>query len=506
MAPNDDSSDDGRTGRVPRLTWAKVDRKSEQYQSKSARQGTKRFNSETSHLSDDWNPSFIPRSAQITTDRDLLISIKAARRRRDTILGKRVIVRNQRNNYRHQRDAVHQARNKFLLAAKNLRSHLKQQSVNPDSFEYKLFEEAFAELGKLNHHLDEVESTLQKADRDLDVRESRLSTDERKIYEALGRYVEHSPSRDQIGPPKPSSRRSSSSSSSSSNATEPLATEYYESAGTVKILRERLHNKQVQHLQDVSLRQNLIEVGKLPQPPEKVFRKGYYVDLSALYSELITAKTKSTTLKKACAEENIALSDDGDSHPNSEALHLTLDLDRQLIRHAATVEDNEEREALLSNFLSGYMDPKTKVSDWLIELPQREKTSSDDLPEIKHLEDTPGWPDDGTATSNAPTSRILLNSSNTRTSMVPAISSEQGRIEGEMIDWSVISSKKSLPISQRSNDFVGEAPKRRYSDGMIERPPSTSFEDEVYIPRSDQKRPSSASGAFVLERGTRYLL
>jgi hypothetical protein len=495
MALNDDSSDDGRVGRGPRLTWASMDRNFEQNPPRSTRQGTKRQNVEMAHLSDHWDRSFNSPSSQVTTDRDLLSSIKTARRRRDIIIGKRVVVLNQRTNYRYQRDAVHKARNKFLLAAKNLRSYLKQQSIDTAaSSEYKQFEDAFLELGKFNHGLDEVENTLQEADRDLDVRESRLSRDEKKIYEALGRYVEHSPSRSHVGPPKPLSRRSSSS--SSSDMTEPLAAEYYEMAGTVKILRERLHNKQVQHLQDVSVRQNDIELGKSPQPPEKEFRKGYFIELSALYAELLTAKMKSTNLKQTCADEDIALSDDGDSHGNSEALHLTLDLDRQLIRHAATLEDSEERTALLSNFLSGYMDPKTKVADWLIELPLRDKTGSLELPEIQHFEDIPVGLDDEPDTSNAPTSRIHLNSSNTRTSMMPAISSEQGRVDGELIVWSPVSSKKSWPISQRSHDFVGEAPERRYSDNMLERPPFTSFEDGIYLSRIDQKRPSSASGAF----------
>jgi hypothetical protein len=447
-----------------------------------------------------------PPSSLVTTDRDLLSAMKTAQHKRDIIIGKRVVVLNQRNNYRYQRDAVHKARNKFLLAAKNLRYFLQQHDL--ECTEITQLEDAFLELGKYDQHLSLVEEKLQQADRDLDVRESRLSADEKKVYDALGRYVEHSPSHSPARPPKPRSRRSSSSSSDSSIATEPMAREYYTMAGTVKILRERLHNKQVQHLQDILLRQNDMELGRSLQPPEKDFRKTYFIDLSALYAELLTAKKKSAHLRQVCADEDIDLSDidDEDSHDNSGALHLTLDLDRQLVHHAATVEDIEERCSLLGNFLSGYMDPKTKVQDWLMELPSRNQSEPLGVPETPYFEDFSPALVSEPDTSNAPTSRLQMNSSNTRSTMIPAVPSEQDRIEREMIEWSDVSSKRSLPNSQRSHDFVGEAPKRRYSDSMMKRPPFTNFEEGIYTSRGDQKGPSSESGAFVLDKGARDVL
>lgn len=147
--------------------------------------------------------------------------------------------------------------------------------------EYKHFEDAFVELGLFNQTPDKVKNKLQEADKDLDRRESRLSADEKRIYDALDRYVDHSPSRPPFGPLKPSSLPSSSSSSSSSGTD--LAEDYYEAAGTVKILRERLLNKQIQQLQDLSLRHNDIEIRKSPQPPEKDFRKGH-LSTSVLYT------------------------------------------------------------------------------------------------------------------------------------------------------------------------------------------------------------------------------
>lgn len=74
-----------------------------------------------SQLSEQWAQSIHAPPTQVKTDRDLLSAIKSARQRRDIIFGMRVDVRNQRTHYRYQCDAMHKARNKFLLAAKNLK-------------------------------------------------------------------------------------------------------------------------------------------------------------------------------------------------------------------------------------------------------------------------------------------------------------------------------------------------------------------------------------------------
>ncbi|QDS69657.1 hypothetical protein FKW77_009449 [Venturia effusa] len=504
MAVDDEGSDDGRAGRVPILNWAPgADRQPRNLHQWPAHRTKKRQNVDFSPLSERWDRTGLAPQLEVTTDRGLLSSIKGARRRRDIVLGKRVFVLNQRTSYRYQRDAAHKARNKFLLAAKNLRSRLEKQGIDTGScVEYKYFEDAFAELGVFNQNLDKMENKLQEADKDLDKGESKLSVEEKKVYNALTRYVEHSPSRPLIvsEPPKMPSLQSSSDSSSSSDS-EPLAEEYYGAAGTVKILHDRLHNRQIQHLQDESVRQIDMELGKTLHPPEKEFRKGYLIGLSALYAELLKAKKRSTSLKKACKEAEIDLEADGESRSCSEALHLTPEFERRLIRHAAALDDTEEQKVLLTNFFSGYMDPKTKVSDWLVDLPQRDSSDSLEFPEIKHLGDKRPSQDSEVVAPNAPSSRIYPDYSNNRTSMVPDISSDQARIDG-MLDWSVRSSRKLFPI----NDFAGKAPddKRRYSDSRIERPAFTSLEDMVLFTRWVPKRPNSAIAAFTLNKGARY--
>lgn len=487
MEPDDNSSDDGRMGRDLRPRGRIKGRFSSKLFG-----GEKQLLFASPRCKPPQEMADASPGSQVSANRDLLTSLKAARRRRDKIVGKRVVVFHQRKNYRYQRDTVRKAQNKFFLAAKNLRVFLSRQDINAATCtEYLQFEEAFSEMGKLNKSLNEVEAKLQQVDKDLDLRELKLSVDEKRIFKALRKLADFSPSHSQVRPPRPPSTHSSSSTSTA--RTDPRASKYYERAGAVKILRERLHNKQVQHLQDLSTRQIELELGRPLRPPEKTFQNTYYAELIALYGDLQTAKKESAAFRQECIEHDVALSDDEDSHNHSEALHFPLDLDRQFVHHVATRENVEERTALLSEFLSGYKDPKAKVAEWLTELPLRTRTHEIDSPGVQHLDEHPIDLDTEAGHSQPPTSRMYQDASNHRTSMLPAVSSAQGPADEDFRNWSLASSKRSRPISQRSHDFVGEAPERRYSDNMQQRPKFITCE-EFNVPRIDQRRSSSASG------------
>lgn len=490
MSLSDTSSNNGETPRKT-ISWADLAAKPDLnwFRPKFTRRGTRdKFDGESFDSLFE-QQTLGTRFDQRPLEEDLLLSIKTARRHREVIVGKRVAVLDQRENYRYQREAVKKSHIKLFHAVASFKTFLAEQGMNIASIpEVQLVDEAFREMEPLGEGLINVETRLRQAENDLSSRESRLATDETHIYQSLSYLVGSSPSHSTVHPPELRSR--SSSSNTSTVLTEPLARQYYDMAGTVKNLRERLHNMQVQHLQEVSARQNDLESGRILHPPEKEFQKRYYITLTSLYGELHTAKKKSLALKELCGETEVVLEDTDESFNNTEALHLPLELDRQLIHKAATQENSEDQSAFLSDFLSGYMDSKLKVSDWLNRL-----ESSVGIGGVRSVVSQQGefWKtevDAGIAKSRPSISTIPHISSDDRLSVMAALSSARmGKDDGPH-GVSVKSSLKSWPTSLLSHDFIGEAPSRRYSDSVLDRPSLIVLED-LENTWEDQNHPNS---------------
>jgi hypothetical protein len=302
-------------------------------------------------------------SDAIASDLDLVLSLKNARGRRDSLVRRRLGVAYQRKNYGYQRKHASESLRRFHEAAKVF---LERHSIDP-SFdpEYQQLEQSFIDFVGFNKTLDQTEEVLQKEDKDLNIREDELLAEENKVYKRLNQItaVRENPKR-RI---KPSRRAPPSVRSSSTQTTDPRAREYYDRTGAVKHLRDILHNVQVQHHHDNAIREGQKELGQTPSPTDKEFIDTYHERLARLLAELSKAKKEARSAKRFCRKHQVPFEEDGDEDllDKAEALQFNSDIDRKIFQHAAIEEDEEQRAQLLDKYLSNYLDSNTKVNSWL---------------------------------------------------------------------------------------------------------------------------------------------
>ncbi|TID23373.1 hypothetical protein E6O75_ATG03009 [Venturia nashicola] len=199
-------------------------------------------------------------------------SFKIVHRRRDKLVERRVKVVHQRREHEYQRKAV-QASNQRVVDATDV--FLERFAIEVySSPEYLAIVGALKESTDRARILESKETKLQESTENVNLKKAELST----------------------------------------THTHPRARKYYDRAGQVKILRDRLHNMQVQHQQDLMSRQARRESGHITKLPERLSHEGFYGKLASILEELERANKEAFLLKLACGRQGIVLEDEVDTH------------------------------------------------------------------------------------------------------------------------------------------------------------------------------------------------
>jgi hypothetical protein len=413
-------------------------------------------------------------------DPRLTASFKVVHKRRDRLIGRRVNYVNQRTENEYQRNAFTASTQRVFNAVDQLMSRYGVETSS--SPEFHALQEAVQEAVELGRVLGGMELKLQEATRNLIAKESELHRKEKTVYKRLARLTRSTHQSPSIREKQPKSVRSASSKSTA--RTHPRARKYYDRAGEVKILRERIHNMQVQHRQDLASRQMQREAGHIVKVPERLFQGRFYTKLGALLQELETTKKDAFLLKLACQRQGIVLEDDTESQNNEGIIDASLEDDRRILSNLASQQNGQNKSLLLGQLLSEYMDSTTKIRRWLHGMPPDLQAMDPGLTDahIPHKNDTKTdtghivtfsdqllSPAANTEAHKSIEERVnpgFLVAESRRASAFGDVNVSDGHAASDLSGEPPSSSDREFS----EPDFGGEAPSRRYSDPSPTRP------------------------------------
>jgi hypothetical protein len=330
-----------------------------------------RFNTTPKHSKHKSHTSTI--SEALVPDHKLAASFRIVHRRRERILGRRVDIVNQRIEHEYQRNAILTSTAQVSNAAEALlaRSDL-AASFSP---EFLALQQAVQESKEFARKLEDLEKKFQRATKTLNQKESELYEKETKVYKRLVQITGFTSPPPLASPVPVQSARSASS--VSTTQTHPRARRYYDAAGEAKILREKIHNLQVQHRHE----QHQRESGHIGNLSERRFRERFEGRLSALLQQLERCKKDAFLLKLACQRQGISLEDDGESQNNQNIVDTPFDDDRRILSAFAGHQNGRSKSLVMADILSGYMDTTTKIRRWLNAMPQDSEDMEAALPD-----------------------------------------------------------------------------------------------------------------------------
>lgn len=408
-------------------------------------------------------------SGRPAQDQRLVKSFKIVHRRRDKLVERRVKLVRQRTEHEHQRNAVMTSNDRIFEAVETF---LSRYAINRSSSpEYLAIQGSLQESKDRARILESMEIKLQETTRNVNSKEDELFVKEKKVYKRLATLTgltTHPQPREQPQPTR-------STSSKSTTQTHPRARKYYDRAGQVKNLRDKIHNIQVQHQQDLASRQARRESGHSTKLPERLFHERFYEKLASILEELERAKKDAFLLKLACERQGIVLEDEVEPHRDQDDYdYLMLKNDRVILPKLGGNPVSRNSSFLLDELLSGYNDTTTKTRRWLNGIPRNTQEMVDPLS-----------PDDSRPIESDINIMVALDSP----SFGPAVTDVPAPVEkriaagfhaqqsrksftiedpdAEAIETASVLSAGPPTSSDREflhDDFVREAPMRRYSD------------------------------------------
>lgn len=437
--------------------------------------------------------------------RRLASAVRNIHKRRDGLVGKRVNIGNQRTRNETQRRAVNASTQQIVDAAEDFMS-----KCNLDQFstpEFHTLHAAVQRSKKLNEILEDMESILQQNTKDLNLKESELYRKEKRVYKKLAESVGFTPQPPDLWASKPAPARSTNS--TSTTKTHPQARRYYDAAGKVKLMRDRIHNMQVQQRQDLASRQAQKAAGRAMRVSDRHFHERFYAKLASLLRELEVAKQDAFLLKAACQRKKIPLEDDLESQEDQDIADLTFVEDRRYLANLASQRRGQNESLFLGSVVSEYMDSTTKINRWLKAMPQDGQGMDPTLPP-----DVQVYEDDGIEAIDDEEVAISSNPAIApeRTDVAvpielrvtPEFLAEEGRrVSSHQGDVTLVYEAIASDFSgqQRTSsdrefspsEFAGDAPTRRYSDPSPSHPillRSDSFEVVSYFRRKQRSHSS----------------
>lgn len=304
------------------------------------------------------NPSPTP-----TLNAQLASSLKAVYRQRNRLIEKRGNIAILRTQHEHQRRDVIASAHRISESIEALIAHL-HGTPSSDTL-LKEAQESLLESKQLHGRFEETELKLQQVARQLNVKEQKLSKNEKRVYKTLSQIT--GITSDNLTPGS-----SQSDSSVSTARTNPHARQYYNRAGQVRDLRDTIHNFQVQFEREIAMRRNQRELGIPASTPDSMFQERFDSELASLRDELEGARKDAALYKLACQRQGVTLIDDSEPEDDSEIIDLSLEFDTSRDRPAKQ-RSNRERTLSVGNSESGYKDPTLKINLWLKAVPLGEQ-------------------------------------------------------------------------------------------------------------------------------------
>jgi hypothetical protein len=361
-----------------------------------------------------------------------LAKLRTLHTNRDRLIGTRVKLNNQREDYIRQRQHTRSAQRKFLDISKTF-----VNSVTVGEFLGNIsvedLEQAWDDMQSSTARLNHQEERLKDLEQTVNVFESRLETKEERFYREIFRVAKDTPT-----PAHSDSNDDSTSemSSKSSNSTPSAVRLFYRYVREAKILNERLIWLEAEHVKEIGRREHQKELGEDLKCTEREFLERYFRQRAVLIQELFSAREESSRLKQRCQNEQFSIEESTGHTSVWEGLDRSNRVLDSLLHYNAVL-GKTFGIATLELLCSGYIDTESRVARWLADIP-----SHTDLP----LAHTLG----------------VMNDCDDRTQL----SKSHLSVSGSRSD-----SQYRLSPSRHSNEqldrFYGEIPAKRYSDPAL---------------------------------------
>jgi hypothetical protein len=284
---------------------------------------------------------------------------KTLSRIRQSVLMTRTHLGNERKRLKPLREKFREKQSKCL----NLLNDALSRGIRPEDYVdleelNKHAQDSYNDLCMHQDYCSDLENKLSNLEYQMDKRESTSIRD--AFYAASGTVTSGESVRSRNG----HRHNSHSSGHNSSETVHPLVQAYYDSAGNVTVLRERVQEYDFSHKEAVRSRNKKSKSGQPVNPPDKVFWVTYFRERRALIQSYLKAKIEAQRLKQLCIELRYDIEDDDDDI--SEIQQRALDNSKRV------QEGNADTSLGVSNgsrplelLLFGSMDSEEYVQDWL---------------------------------------------------------------------------------------------------------------------------------------------
>ncbi|KAF2453992.1 hypothetical protein BDY21DRAFT_116606 [Lineolata rhizophorae] len=346
--------------------------------------------------------------------------------RRDTVLKERLRLMQQRDHYERQRDAFETVQEK-LMSVLDIAEH----GANNDAvsnLHRRLLEES-AELTIQSDNLKGIEKDLGKSEFDLGQAEQDLFVylDQHfgptSVF-AANDHLQGTTFNGEIARPLPSNT------SSDSSGRPKLLSRYYDKAGDVEVIIDRLRDLDFEYEQDQDARSRKRNREEPVFPAEPEFLRRYYRERNKLMDDLAKAKRDALRLREDCVRLDLL--------PEGEE---PREFDDNQIRVASSLLDPDLFP------LSGYANSEDLTRRWVIDVLKKAQFSS-----FAGVESDPGTNEVSKQTHPLPSGR-------------------DSWVSLSDMDGSIRRSESRSPRTPSTNMFShrweGEAIHRRYSDPNI---------------------------------------
>jgi hypothetical protein len=416
------------------------------------------------------------KSSPPVLDNRLATTFKVVYRRRSRLVKRRGSIAILRSQHEYQRKAITAFTQRVSNAVEVLLSHSSVEISSSTALNE--LQEALLESKKLHGLFEETEYKLQQAARKLNVKESELSERERKVYKMVSRIAGITD--DDLDP-----ESSWSTSSISTAKTDPHARQYYDRAGQVKILRDNIHNFEVEFQRELTSRQDQRNSGFTASIPDRLFQERFDSKLATLREELEGAKKDAFLFKLACQRQGVTLIDDSEPEDDQDVIDATFEADTHMRPSSIGQRSGRERTLLLRELDTGHKDSTTKIDRWLKAVPPEGQIIQTVVPMVRS-NDSMGIDGIENGVGIGFSETVMTPSANTEIAApieqrvtASFLADEKRRASS----WRELATSNDEAISDGSDgppspfdhefssaDFDGDSPMRRFSDQNTTRP------------------------------------
>jgi len=311
-------------------------------------------------------------------------------------------------------------------------------------------------------NLNDKEDNVWQAFQILNTLEHKLQGDEQILY--LNLQTLNLPTLDDFGVRSYHGELESEACSSTGSASfmpAPLR-EYYSKTQQASFLRGRLHELQAEQREEQEKRKLAKELNQPLPESEKAFLQTYLSTLSSMYQEYHAAQQEAMAIKLRYRQRGLDIEDGEELQSDVDVFEASTGVDRQLFHFGALNQSRFVDQNALEVLLFGYTDSVARVNSWVSHQRLKPRDNEVQLPVVSEDLAVPDPP--AVDYSRAASNTVEVAESN----------------------------GIARPSYSSTTKFLGEAPRRRYSDPCLYQ----RTLGVVELPLVPAKRPHSVFNGF----------